>query len=40
MNERQRLQSELREELPARLLAYQQELTAGLADKTQREWLE
>jgi hypothetical protein len=30
----------LREELPAQLAGYQQELAAGQADKTRREWLE
>ena len=39
-NDRQSLERELREELPAQLAGYQQELTAGLADKTRREWLE
>jgi hypothetical protein len=39
-NERQRLEHELRGELPAQLTTYQQELAAGLADKTRREWLE
>jgi hypothetical protein len=40
LNERQSLEHELREELPTQLAAYQQELAAGLADKTRREWLE
>jgi len=39
-NERQSLEHELREELPTQLAAYQQELAAGLADKTRREFLE
>ncbi len=39
-NERQSLEHELREELPDQLAGYQQELAAGLADKTRREWLE
>jgi len=39
-NKRQSLEHELREELPALLAAYQQELAGGLADKTRREWLE
>jgi hypothetical protein len=39
-NERESLEHELQEELPAQLAAYQQELAAGLADKTRREWLE
>ncbi len=39
-NERQSLARELREELPDQLAGYQQELVAGLADKTRREWLE
>jgi hypothetical protein len=39
-NERQTLERELREELPVQLAAYQQELAAGLADKTRRDWLE
>ena len=39
-NERQSLEHELREELPARLAAYQQELAAGQADKVQREQIE
>jgi len=39
LNERQSLEHELREELPAQLAAYQQELAAGLADKTRREFL-
>jgi len=30
----------LREELPALLAAYQQELAGGSADKVRREWLE
>ena len=36
-NERQSLERELREELPALLAAYQQELAAGQADKTRRD---
>ena len=40
LNERQSLERELREELPGQLAAYQQELAAGLADKTRREFLE
>jgi len=40
LSERQSLERELREELPAQLAAYQQELAAGLADKTRPEWLE
>jgi hypothetical protein len=40
LNERQSLEHELREELPSQLAAYQQELAAGLADKTRREFLE
>jgi len=39
-NERQALERELREELPAQLAGHQQELAAGPADKTRREWLE
>jgi hypothetical protein len=39
-NERQSLERELREELPAQLAAYQQEHAAGRADKMRREWLE
>jgi len=39
-NERQALEHELREELPAQLADYRQELAAGLADKARREWLE
>jgi hypothetical protein len=39
-NDGQSLERELREELPAQLAGYQQELAAGLADKTRREWLE
>ncbi len=39
-NERQSLERELREELPAQLASYQQELAAGQADKARREWLE
>ncbi|HTC22718.1 MAG TPA: hypothetical protein VK688_00060 [Gemmatimonadales bacterium] len=39
-NERQALQHELREELPAQLTAYQQELAAGPEDETRRESLE
>jgi hypothetical protein len=39
-NERQAWEHELREELPAQLVAYQQELAAGQADKTRREFLE
>jgi hypothetical protein len=39
-NERQSLEHELREELPAHLAAYQQELAGGSADKTRRDWLE
>jgi hypothetical protein len=34
------LERELREELPGQLAGYQQELAAGQADKTRREWLE
>ncbi len=40
LNERQSLEHELRDELPAQLAAYQQELAGGLANKTRREWLE
>jgi hypothetical protein len=39
-NEREAWEHELREELPAQLAAYQQELAAGHADKTRREFLE
>ncbi len=39
-NERQALERELREELPAQLAGHEQELAAGPADKTRREWLE
>jgi hypothetical protein len=39
-NERQSLERELREELPARLKAYQQELVAGQVDKVRREQIE
>ena len=39
-NDRQSLERELREELPAQLAGYQQELAGGQADKTRREWLE
>ena len=39
-NEREAWEYELREELPAELAAYQQELAAGQADKTRREFLE
>jgi hypothetical protein len=39
-NEREAWEHELREELPAQLAAYQQELSAGLADKTRRDWLD
>jgi hypothetical protein len=39
-NERQHLERELREELPARLAAYQQELAGGSADKVRREQVE
>jgi hypothetical protein len=39
-NERHRLEHELREELPARLAAYQQELASGSADKVRREQIE
>jgi hypothetical protein len=39
-NEREAWEHELREELPAQLAAYQQELAAGQADKTSREFLE
>ena len=39
-NEREAWEHELREELPAQLAAYQQELAAGQADKTRREFLE
>ena len=39
-NERQSLERELLEELPAQLAGYQQELAGGQADKTRREWLE
>ena len=39
-NERDAWEHELREELPAQLAAYQQELAAGQADKTRREFLE
>ena len=40
LSDTQSLEHELREELPGQLAAYQQELDAGLADKTRREWLE
>jgi len=40
LNERQSLEHELREELPAQLATYQQELATGLADKARREFLE
>jgi hypothetical protein len=40
LNERQSLEHELREELPALQAGYQQELAAGQADKTRRERLE
>jgi len=40
LNERQSLEQELREELPGQLAGYQQELAAGQADKTRREFLE
>jgi hypothetical protein len=39
LNERQSLEQE-RAELPDQITAYQQELAAGLADKTRREWLD
>ena len=39
-SEREALEHELREELPAQLTAYQHELAAGPADKTQRDRLE
>ena len=39
-NERQALERELREALPARLAAYQQELAAASADKVRREQIE
>jgi len=39
-NEREALETELREELSAQLTAYQQELAAGQADKTRLDWLE
>lgn len=39
-HEREAWEHELREELPAQLAAYQQELAAGQADKTRREFLE
>jgi len=39
-SEREALEHELREELPAQFAAYQQELATGPADKTQRERLE
>lgn len=39
LNERQSLEQELREELPALLAGYQQELAAGQADKRRRESL-
>ena len=38
-SEHEALEHELREELPAQLAAYQQKLSAGPADKTQRERL-
>jgi hypothetical protein len=37
---RQSLERALREELPAQLAAYQQELAGGSADKVRRDWLE
>jgi hypothetical protein len=39
VTEPQAWERELREELPAQLAAYQQELRAGPADKTRREFL-
>jgi hypothetical protein len=40
-NERQSLERELREELPAQLAVYRQELEdAPVISKTRREWLE
>jgi hypothetical protein len=40
-NERQSLERELREELPAQLAVYRQELeNAPVINKTRREWLE
>lgn len=39
-NDHDAWEHELREDLPAQLAAYQQELAAGLADKTRREFLE
>jgi hypothetical protein len=39
VTERQRWERELREELPAQLAVYQQELAAGQWDKTRREFL-
>src|SRR5260370_2064583 len=39
-NEREAWEHELREELPAQLAAYQQELAAGQGDKTRRGGLE
>jgi hypothetical protein len=38
LNERQSLERELREELPAQLAAYRRELASGL--EARREWLE
>jgi hypothetical protein len=40
LNERQAWEHELREELPAEVARYQQELAAGTADKARREFLE
>lgn len=39
-NEREAWERELREELPPQLAGYQQELAAGQADETRRDFLE
>ena len=39
-NEREAWERELREELPPQLAGYQQELAAGQADNTRRDFLE
>jgi hypothetical protein len=38
-SEHEALEHELREELPAQLAAYRQELAVGPEDKMRREWL-
>jgi len=40
LDERQSLEQELTEELPAQLAAYRHELTAGHPGPQRREWLE